>query len=283
MFEDCMTNQLPLVTISIPSLNSAAFLERCLKAIREQDYPSIEINIVDGGSTDGTVDIAEKYNALIIRDSGALLGARYKGVLAAKGEFVLLLDSDQILRPETIKKAVSFFDRAGVDMLVLEEGVYQVSSVLEWLFACDRKLVHAVKDFDPYTSVMLPRMYKKEVLERAFAAIPEELLSTVGGQDHAIIYLEASKVSQKVDLLESAVDHIEPNSFLKLWKKFYRWGQTSVSAKQSKYDELLKRKERFRKGMFSKGYLIQGLASCILLVAKGLPFYLGRMASRSKV
>ncbi len=167
-------------------------------------------------------------------------------------------------------------------MLVLEEGVYKCDSFLENLFQLDRKLIHSVKDFDPYTSVMLPRFYKTEVLKKAFASIPQELLESIGGQDHAIIYLEAWKVSTKVDLLSSAVMHIEPNSISHLCKKFYRWGLTSVAAQKSIYSPLLARKEKFRKGLFSGGHIKQSFASILLLLLKGVPFKLGRLVGSLK-
>ena len=50
----------PLVTISIPTYNSDKFIAQCLKAISEQTYQHIEINIVDGGSKDETIAIAKQ-------------------------------------------------------------------------------------------------------------------------------------------------------------------------------------------------------------------------------
>ncbi len=55
----------PHVLISIPTLNSSYFLEKCLKAIDTQTYKNISVNIVDGGSTDETISIAKKYGVSI--------------------------------------------------------------------------------------------------------------------------------------------------------------------------------------------------------------------------
>jgi hypothetical protein len=160
-------------------------------------------------------------------------------------------------------------------MLILEEDVYSKKTFIEKLFHYDRKLIHAVKDFSPFTGVMLPRFYKTNLIRKVFANIDEDTKRNVGGQDHAIIYLEAWNISNKVDLLPNAVRHMEPNSFRIIWKKFYRWGYTSVGARTNKYSAMLSKKEHFRKGMFAKGYIVASLASILLLLIKGVPYKCG--------
>lgn len=270
-----------LVTISIPTFNSAEFLERCLEAVKGQTYNNIEINIIDGISKDNTLKIARSFGVNnLISYPGALLGARYEGAKDARGEYILLLDSDQILEADCIQRAVDLMESN--DMLVLEEDVYQNKNFIEKLFHYDRMLIHKIKDFDPMTSVMLPRFYKKDILVKALQNIPNEIRESVGGQDHAIIYLEAWNISQKVDLLPNAVKHIEPNSFRAIWKKFYRWGYTSVDARSNKYTELLSKKERFRKGMFTKGLWLASIASILLLLIKGVPYKCGYFIGKLK-
>ena len=272
----------PLVTISIPTFNSAPFLERCLKAVRNQTYKNIEVNVVDSNSRDGTVEIAKRFGAKVMNYPGALLGSRYEGLKAANGEYILLLDSDQILDITCVERAVKQIQSRDLDMLVLEEDVYRNDNLIEKLFHYDRKLIHTVKDFDPYTSVMLPRFYKVDLLKKAFRNIPSNLYKTVGGPDHAIIYFEVWTISQKVDVLPNAVKHIEPNSLGAMWRKFYRWGYTSVSARDNKYNDLLNNKERFRKGLFKKGLWKESMASILLLLIKGVPYKIGYFAGKFK-
>ena len=264
-----------LVSVSIPTYNSATTLGLCLESVKLQTYKQIEINIVDGGSSDKTIEIASKYGAKILESTQALLGARYEGVKAAKGEYVLLLDSDQILERDAIKRAVKMIEDKNVSMLVLEESVYKRDNWIEKLFDLDRQLIHAVKDFSPHTGVMLPRFYRKELLLKAFASVPKKTLREVGGQDHAIIYFEAWQVTEKVDLLYKAVKHIEPSSLRAVWRKFYRWGKTSNAAHLGKYKHLLESKESFRRGLFTKGYIVASLSSIALLILKGVPYKIG--------
>lgn len=271
----------PLVSISIPTRNSEAFIGRCLDSVFAQTYPNLEVIIVDGCSRDNTRSIAGRYDLKLLDDSRGLLSARKLGSEAAAGEYVLLLDSDQILEPSAVERAIRVMDDNDLDMLVLEEDVYHNSTFLEHLFHADRKLIHAIKDFSPETGVMLPRLYKKDLISRVFQSIPEDVLQT-GGQDHAIIYYEALQLSQRVDLLPEAVKHIEPSTLRELIPKFYRWGYTSAGARNSKYSRMLARKERFRKGTFSRGLVVASLGSIALMIIKGVPYKLGLLVARAK-
>jgi len=92
--------KIPRVSFVIPTLNASSILPRCLKTIREQNYPQkkVEIIIADGGSTDNTLEIAKKYGALtinnpkILHEPGKSLASRI-----AKGELIFYTDADNIL------------------------------------------------------------------------------------------------------------------------------------------------------------------------------------------
>lgn len=87
-----------LVSFVIPTLNAARVLPACLQSINIQTIKKIEIIIIDGGSNDNTLSIAKKYNAQILNnplktgESGKAVGVK-----AAKGKYIALIDSDNIL------------------------------------------------------------------------------------------------------------------------------------------------------------------------------------------
>jgi len=93
-------NIFPSVSVLIPALNSEKVLGLCLGSIANQDYPKekLEIIIADGGSTDKTLEIAEKYEAKIYNNP-LKTGEAGKAVALkkARGELVALIDSDNIL------------------------------------------------------------------------------------------------------------------------------------------------------------------------------------------
>jgi len=100
---------LPLVSIITPSLNSARFLEEAIQSVIAQDYPRVEYLIMDGGSTDGTLDIlrahAQQLRYVSAADSGAA-EAINKGLAGARGEIVAWLNADDTYLPGAVSKAV---------------------------------------------------------------------------------------------------------------------------------------------------------------------------------
>ncbi|HSX39322.1 MAG TPA: glycosyltransferase family 2 protein [Candidatus Saccharimonadales bacterium] len=95
-----MVNVYPKISIITATLNAVLVLEKCYKSLSEQDYPKekIELLIGDGGSTDGTLEVAKKYGAKVF--SNPLKTAEAGKVVAlreATGDFIILIDSDNIL------------------------------------------------------------------------------------------------------------------------------------------------------------------------------------------
>jgi len=244
--------------------------------VRAQTYRNVEVIVVDSYSRDRTLEIARHYGVRTVLTRWKLLGARYLGFRGSRGDLILMLDSDQVLKTrDVIERAVKAMENH--DMLVLEEFTYRPRTWIQKLSEADRKLVHSLPHIhlNPIEGVLLARMYRREILEEAFKKIPKELYPIVVAHDHAIIYYEAYKVSNNVGILTNAVWHIEPEKLTELIKKNMRYGASTYKLIEHDphYRGLIRRKMRVRIGIHKN--LKLGLQSLALLLLKGIGFYTG--------
>ncbi len=103
----------PLVSIVIPAYNAAAYVRDAVDSALAQTYAEKEVIVVDDGSTDGTAKVLAPYRdagviVYIHQENKGLSAARNAGIRAAKGEFVALLDADDIFLPNKIERQAAY-------------------------------------------------------------------------------------------------------------------------------------------------------------------------------
>jgi glycosyltransferase involved in cell wall biosynthesis len=119
-------NDHPLVSIVTPSFNKGPYIEETILSVRNQTYPYIEHIVIDGGSTDETLSILEKYSGDITwiseRDNGQS-DAINKGWARAHGEIIAYLNADDTYTPDAVAIAVTYLNDHPDVSLVYGDGI----------------------------------------------------------------------------------------------------------------------------------------------------------------
>lgn len=272
--------QARLVSITIPTLNSAATIRETLRSVRAQSYPHTELIIVDGNSTDQTVSISRDFGVQLISSRDPLLECRIIGISAARGDFILLLDSDQVLNPDCIERAIRL--AGGFDMICLGETTARPDLLVPSLIDSSRAVVQSnpSRYMSPYSGLILPRFFDAALLKRAATRIGDRARRFVSDRDHQILYFEANRLSERVGFLPDAVRHSDPHSFPELWRKSARWGiGTGRLYASGLYRDLLTSRYMLRSTSGNQANspidVRLRLAANFVAILKGIPYELG--------
>jgi glycosyltransferase involved in cell wall biosynthesis len=110
------------ITVITPSYNQGEFIERTIRSVLDQEWPDLEYIVVDGGSTDDSVDVIRRYEDRISwwvsePDDGQTQ-ALNKGLRRATGDLIAYLNSDDYYLPGAFDRAVAVLDRSGASWVV---------------------------------------------------------------------------------------------------------------------------------------------------------------------
>jgi glycosyltransferase involved in cell wall biosynthesis len=161
------SQNLPLLSFIMPTLNAGAILDNCLASIARQTYPRdrYEIILADARSTDSTRDIAKKYGAIVLDDDGKNMEEGKRLALArATGEYIVFVDADnEITHPDYIELAVTALAKnpqaLGVESYYLPSPkmssfcaylshLLHISDPISWLMSANPRLVERVGDVE---------------------------------------------------------------------------------------------------------------------------------------
>ena len=157
-----MKDSLPLVSIIIPVYNSEAYLDACFMSVIKQTYKTLEVIVVNDGSTDDSLSIIRKYEQLdnrffcINKANGGLPLARKTGIEHAHGKYIQHLDSDDTLLETAIERLVRRAEETDADIVAapfyfcFQDRPAQKSVDLKF---------DALSGFEYYLEILLSRAY----------------------------------------------------------------------------------------------------------------------------
>lgn len=118
----------PKITLITPSYNQGKFIETTIKSVIDQNYPNLEYIIIDGGSTDETVDVIKKYEEYISywvsEPDGGQSEAINKGLEQAGGDIFYWLNSDDYLEPNSLHTVAKEFTENNINVLCVKSRFF---------------------------------------------------------------------------------------------------------------------------------------------------------------
>lgn len=129
----------PTVSVIVTAFNRAKFLSETIQSVLNQTFNDIELLIIDDGSTDNTSDVVNSFSDARIKyyfqENSGQNAAKNRGFLLAKGKYITILDSDDVMKPQKLEKQVTLLEQnndcgvcfTGVD--VIDENGHFVKSL----------------------------------------------------------------------------------------------------------------------------------------------------------
>lgn len=139
-----MSKQYPKITVVTPNYNQEKFIELTIQSVLSQNYPNLEYIIIDGGSSDGSVDIIKKYadqlSYWVSEPDKGMYDAIQKGFSRSSGEIMTYINSDDLLQPHSLFTVASIFSKytqvqwlSGNPNCITEYGqIFYIGSRINW-------------------------------------------------------------------------------------------------------------------------------------------------------
>jgi glycosyltransferase involved in cell wall biosynthesis len=229
-----------LLSVVIPALNSAPTIALTLSSIFSNKFPqgSFEVLVVDNGSSDRTVEIAQRYPVEIHHCSERGIGPpRNLGIKMAKGEIICMTDSDCIVERDWLEKIHVFFEKnpdahgVGGPVLPYRRGQSKIQKLTGEIFVEDQGYPRKVKKVQSGSM--------SGVIFGSNSAYKKDAVMSAGGYEEpggSNLELAWRLVSMKRNLFfdpEIRVSHIFPPELKSIFKQQFRWGVQSTHMKHA--------------------------------------------------
>lgn len=228
-------NQKPLVSVIVPTKNSAEFLDRCLSSIVNQSYKNIELIVVDNNSKDETQNIAKHYTKHVYTKGPERSAQVNYGVEKAIGIYVYKVDSDFVLEQTVIEECVEEIQK-GFDAVVVHNSP-DVS--VSW--------IAKIRKFEV-------DMYKYDLTHSSARFVSKNVYQSIGGFNSSITAGEDYDFQNKLNRGNYSTGYVsaealhlgEPKKILPHLMKYYSYGKDFVNYQANNQKESKKQLGFFR-------------------------------------
>ncbi|MBW2084141.1 MAG: glycosyltransferase [Deltaproteobacteria bacterium] len=231
----------PKITVVTPSYNQARFLEATMRTVHDQRYPNLEHIVIDGGSTDGSVEIIRKYEDRLTYwvsepDKGQT-DALIKGFAHATGDIFAWLNADDLYEVRTLWEVSSFFTRNPEVQFVYGDAL--------WLNA-EGKVLKPKKEI-PFSWFIW--VYDYNYIPQPSAFWRRELYEAVGGLDpHFDLAMDA-------DLWARFAERTRPVHVRRIWSRMRLYSEQKnqrLRARSDHEDQVIRERYLGREPIWSR-------------------------------
>jgi glycosyltransferase involved in cell wall biosynthesis len=193
------------ITVVTPSFNQAEFLEATIRSVLDQQYPDLEFIVNDGGSTDGTAEILDRYASRLThvqsRPDGGQTDALIQGFERATGDVLAWLNSDDLYEPGTLEEVASHFRQHPDHRFIYGDST--------WIDA-DGEIIRRKREM-PFNRWLWLRTYNYIPQPSAFWR--RDLYEAVGGLDAAF------DLAMDTDLFARFAEKTQPHHVPRYWSR----------------------------------------------------------------
>ena len=165
---------MPAISVIIPIYNVEKYLRRCLDSVKNQTFPDWEAICVNDGSPDNSAEILEEYAKkdarfkIVNKENGGLSDARNAGMAVASGKYILYLDSDDFIHPQTMEIVYSLALRDGSDIVSFTyDRIYRPQLMVRHVLKMDTDNVVPRRIHKRYDVARIPTLVTDDVYEYA--------------------------------------------------------------------------------------------------------------------
>jgi cellulose synthase/poly-beta-1,6-N-acetylglucosamine synthase-like glycosyltransferase len=275
-----LRDNLPLITVALAAHNEEKVIIRCIESIRKSTYPNIQILIVDDASTDHTYKLAQQYawhhpavNMHVIhrpKNSGKGGALTFAIKHFAKGDFVMTIDADSLLRKDAVTNALNYFDEPTVAGVAANVQIIEESSILgmlqkfEHMIGYRSKKVYALSNCE-FVVGGVASMYRMSVLKSVGYYDTDTLTEDIG---LSIKIVSRGNRAYKIVYAADVVAMTEPvDSFKALCRQRFRWKYGSLQNIRKYYKIIGKTNKKFSPMLTIYRLPIAIASELVLLVA----------------
>jgi cellulose synthase/poly-beta-1,6-N-acetylglucosamine synthase-like glycosyltransferase len=222
----------PFISIVIPVKNGGSLLVNCLESLSRLDYPrdKYEVIIVDGGSTDGSREVAKKFGSIVVDNKkGTVSPGRNRGFEASRGDFIAFSDADCVMEQDWLKNALKYFEDSKIGGVGGVEfnppDGKEFSRAVEYIFrstASFTKTMHTDNFHGCRETKHIPgcnAFYRRKVLEKIMPS-NETLLTADDVELNRQVRRAGYKLLQVSDV---RLWHYRRHTMKNLWRQMYRY------------------------------------------------------------